>query len=116
MYYVSTKVHFDAAHHLVGYKGNCGRCHGHRWEVECLVYGDKLKNGILVDFKDIKKKLNPILKKLDHHDLNKVVKFNPTAENLAKYIFDKMWPLVCQVKVWESPDSFAAYGADDVIE
>ena len=120
MYYVSTKSHFDAAHHLVGYKGPCRRVHGHTWNVEIFVEGTKLQpDGMLVDFREIKKKLKPILDKLDHHDLNKVVDFNPTAENLAKYIYEqlifppvRLGALVCEVRVWESPTSWASYSED----
>lgn len=50
--------HFDAAHFLRGYTGKCAKVHGHTWQVEIRVQGEKLNEcGMLVDFAFLKEKL-----------------------------------------------------------
>lgn len=115
IYNLELKHHFDAAHKLVGYEGACANVHGHRWEVIINIEGEKLNEiGILIDFKDIKK----IIDQLDHCYINDKVKFNPTAENLAQAIYDKIdkyceglsnEPLVNYVEVFESPGASIKY-------
>lgn len=85
---------FDAAHQLIGYEGPCENLHGHTWKVQVMVSGDKLnKLGILVDFKELKALINPVLSKLDHKNLNDLSQFkkvNPSSENVASYIFGQL--------------------------
>ncbi len=107
---VRTEGTFDAAHHLKGYKGQCSNVHGHTWRV--IVEAEGLstnldKVGILWDFTNLKK----ILKELDHKDLNEVLGFNPTAENIAYWILGKLAKnhihLEFKIRVYESPKSYA---------
>jgi len=97
MFEISIKSYFCGAHSLTGYKGLCANLHGHNWEVEIFLRGDKTNHlGMLVDFKHVKEALHVILKKLDHQNLNALPIFrktNPTAENIAKFIFDKLSPI-----------------------
>jgi len=82
-----TETTIDSCHHLVGYKGKCANIHGHTWKVELWFAGDDDDIddvGILVDF-GIVKELKELL---DHKDLNKVIKKNPTAENLTMWIYN----------------------------
>ena len=82
-----TETTIDSCHHLSGYKGKCANVHGHTWKIELWFRGqDNIldKVGILVDF-GIVKELKDLL---DHKDLNKVLKKNPTAENLTMWIFN----------------------------
>jgi 6-pyruvoyltetrahydropterin/6-carboxytetrahydropterin synthase len=84
-----TEDFFDAAHLIEGYDGKCSRIHGHTWKIAVWIRGDsKLidKNGILWDFSNIKK----ITHEFDHKNLNEVIDVNPTAENLAVYVYKKM--------------------------
>ena len=110
--------HFDAAHHLEGYPGKCARTHGHTWRVDVAVEGEKLDSmGMIIDFVTIKGKLKMILEELDHYDLNEVPNFtfNPTAENLAKWIYGMMRtsiPQVTSVTVWESPDASVTFSEE----
>lgn len=122
-FYLEYQTHFDAAHFLRGYDGPCCNLHGHRWEVQLCVSGIKLnKDGILVDFKDLKKMLGHILP--DHRCLNDLAEFkekNPTAENLARFFFNRIeYHLDCKplpsaecplrlerVRVYESPGACA---------
>jgi len=113
MYEVSIKSEFSSAHRLRGYKGRCEELHGHNWKVEVNIRKEKLdKVGMIFDFKELKLKLNEILTPLDHHYLNDLAyfkKINPTSENIAKYVFDKLNRKlksrklkVSKVTVWES--------------
>ena len=83
---------FEAAHRLVDYPGKCNRLHGHSWTVEMSVSGDKLDNiGMVADFKVLKSMLMEVLDAMDHQYLNELPQFkelNPTAEHLAKYIYE----------------------------
>ncbi len=94
MYEVSVKSHFSAAHCLRGYRGKCAEQHGHNWEVEVAIQGPNLdKTGMLVDFRVVKDALRKVLAEVDHRDLNKVKAFsrnNPSSENIARFIFDKL--------------------------
>jgi 6-pyruvoyltetrahydropterin/6-carboxytetrahydropterin synthase len=114
---------FAGAHHLRNYRGKCENLHGHNWRVFVTVRGEALQdNGMLVDFKTIKKGLQQVLDHLDHRYLNETEPFdqlNPSCENLARYIFHQVkaaldfsenphaW--VHQVKVFETDTSAATY-------
>jgi 6-pyruvoyltetrahydropterin/6-carboxytetrahydropterin synthase len=116
MYSIKVEGNFSSAHNLRGYKGKCEDLHGHNWKVEVLVASAKLdKIGMVMDFKFVKKSLADILERLDHKYLNKLDYFkrvNPTSENIARYIFDKLrsrLPQMVSVTVWENPASRATY-------
>jgi len=116
MYKLKVEGNFSSAHNLRGYKGKCEDLHGHNWRVKISVESSELDEiGMLLDFKYLKKKLNAILEDLDHKYLNKVAFFkriNPTSENIAKYIYDRLKPqipLLNSVTVWENSTSSASY-------
>jgi len=116
MYSIKIEAHFSSAHNLRGYKGKCEELHGHNWKVEIVVTKEKLdKIGMVLDFKYLKKELNQILEKLDHKYLNKIPYFkkkNPTSENIARYIYEKLENKVSglnSVMVWESENCSATY-------
>lgn len=94
MYELTVETHFDAAHCLSGYKGKCSRIHGHTWLVSATVQTSSLDDvGMSVDFKIIRQALESIVAEFDHNVLNDIEPFrdiNPTAENLAKTVFDRM--------------------------
>ena len=117
-YEVSVVGKFSSAHALREYRGRCENLHGHNWNVKVSFIGTKLnKIGILVDFKDIKKYLDGILNALDHKYLNETTPFdkiNPTAENIASYIFKELKNAfktggvkIKEVEVWESDSTSA---------
>ena len=116
MYRIEVYSNFSSAHKLRGYKGKCENIHGHNWKVEVAISSESINDiGIVVDFKDVKAKLEEVLKDLDHKDLNSLPYFkevNPTSENIAKFIFDefkkKNLP-ASHVSVWEADDSKATY-------
>jgi len=100
--------HFDAAHQLkLSYESQCQNLHGHRWNVIVFVRGttdDLDNNGILVDFTNIKEKIDIY----DHQFLNDIMKFNPTAENIANNLckrLENQFPkLKFKVRIYESPN------------
>ena len=120
MYEVLIKTDFSGAHNLRGYRGKCEKLHGHNWKVEARFEKDVLNDiGIASDFKILKSKLKLVLKKLDHAYLNKLAAFkkkNPSAENIARYIFEKLTSSIKEkrlsiksVSIWESDTSCATY-------
>lgn len=121
MFEITVKSEFEAAHFIKNYVGKCARLHGHNWIVEAIVCGETLNElGILVDFKILKDELNKVLDELDHKYLNELEMFaekNPTAEIIAKEIFDrlsvaKIFDGAAQLKgirVYETPKSCVTY-------
>lgn len=120
MYGLRLKRHFDAAHHLEGYKGACSRVHGHRWDVEVCISGRKLDEmNMLIDFKVVEAVIERILGSLDHYDLNEQLReTRPTAEFIAKHLYEELPSIwgdatdglrLVSVKVWESPEASVTY-------
>ena len=120
MYEVTIIKSFSAAHILSQVGGKCEELHGHNFKVE-LVLGAPVLNqsGLLIDFRLVKKWLSEILEELDHKHLNEIPCFagiNPSAENVARYIAEKIAPAakearvkVTRVKVWESENAAVTY-------
>ena len=119
VYKLTVKDHFDAAHALVGYPGECKDLHGHTWDIEATIQGTELDEvGIVYDFKNLKADLSRILSRYDHVYLNEVSPFNSmnaTAENLARVIYEQLEDLLpsgidlVEVAVWESPIARLSY-------
>jgi 6-pyruvoyltetrahydropterin/6-carboxytetrahydropterin synthase len=120
MFEVTIIKSFSAAHLLTEIGGKCEELHGHNFKVEVTVGARKLNTeGILIDFRLVKKWLKAILDRLDHQHLNNLPFFaekNPSSENLAYYIYQEMLSNVqgsevkiTQVKVWESESAVVTY-------
>jgi 6-pyruvoyltetrahydropterin/6-carboxytetrahydropterin synthase len=125
MFEVSIEHSFAAGHALRHYKGKCENVHGHNYKVQVVVRGPKLdKTGMLADFVELKRLLRAVSEPLDHVFLNDIEPFitlNPSAENIAWYICEKMQegidqdivpenPVeVAEVKVWETDIQSATY-------
>ena len=110
---------FEAAHWLPtfpeGHK--CRRLHGHSFRVDIAVEGEvDPQQGYLIDFGQIKAAIKPIEARLDHYLLNDIEGLeNPTAEMLAKWIYDRLkpeLPLLSLVRVRETCTSAAEYRGD----
>lgn len=121
LYEIEVRSAFEAAHYINGYAGKCARLHGHNWEVVAVVHGTELdKLGMLIDFKILKAELKKVLNEFDHRFLNELDAFaeeNPTAENLARKIFERLTASeifsdstkLYAVRVHESPSSCVTY-------
>lgn len=113
MYTLKLKHSFCAAHQLEhAYSEECNlNIHGHNWNVLVKIQTDKLRNGMVVDFKRVKEVIN----KLDHKNLNTILDFEPTAENIAHYLYQEIEKLKVQdlwivsVTVWEAEDTSITY-------
>lgn len=120
MYEVTVWSYFSGAHRLRHLQGKCEELHGHNWKVEVTVASPKLnREGVVIDFKILKSKLEKVLKALDHSYLNDLPYFSkvePSSENIAKYIFKHLsielrnYPVsLNKVCTWESETSYATY-------
>jgi len=131
MFRVTREIEFCYGHRLLNYDGKCKHLHGHNGKAVIVLESDELDDrGMLVDFSDIKKHVAAwIDNNLDHRMiLNKadpVVEYllqqneplflidsNPTAENIARLIFDfaksQQLPVI-EVSLWETFQSYATY-------
>lgn len=141
MYYITTEASFDAAHFLRNYKGKCRNIHGHRWKIlvkikNSALLKDKQNEGMVTDFKDLKKDLNEIADRFDHTliyerdslkpELLKLLReeefalsevdFRPTAENFSKYIYEAMQEKgyqIAEAVVYETPKNCASYDGEE---
>jgi 6-pyruvoyltetrahydropterin/6-carboxytetrahydropterin synthase len=93
MYEVTVEAGFSSGHYLRNYRGKCENPHGHNYKVEVTLRGETLdQTGLLLDFKDLKQVMRPVIERLDHrmiNDLEPFTELNPSAENLARYFYDE---------------------------
>ena len=140
MYGLECESSFDSAHFLTDYYGKCENLHGHRWRVVATLKQPALQTegtmlDMVLDFGVFKKELRALTQELDHMFLVEegslsdatiaalegegftlaILPFRTTAENLARYFFDKLVALgypVAKVEVDETPNNRAFYEAD----
>lgn len=132
MFRVTREIEFCYGHRLLDYAGKCRHLHGHNGTAVVTLEGPTLdKLGMVVDFTDVKRVVGKwIDETLDHtmilHEADPMVPVlrergerfvtmptNPTAENIAKWIFDHAKEAglpVVEVRLWETPNCYAAYG------
>lgn len=131
---ITRKLEFDAGHRVYEHEGKCATLHGHRYTVEVEAFAESLDNlGRVIDFSVLKERIGgwldknwdhttilfekdeetiKALKKLKHPKGPFVATWNPTAENMAQYLFDVVCPdllkgtgvRVRKVVVWETPN------------
>ena len=133
MFRVNREIDFCYGHRLLNYEGKCRWLHGHNGRAVISIEAEQLdERGMVLDFSDIKRVVSRwIDENLDHrmilHEDDPAVPLlrelgepmylidrNPTAENIARLIFDFTlehgFPVV-QVKLWETPRCYAVYSA-----
>ena len=99
MYTVIKRMEVSASHSLnLSYRSKCENLHGHNWNAD----------GMVVDFTHIKE---AVMGRLDHQNLNEVLHFNPTAENIAHWICEQI-PFCFKVEVRESEGNTVIYEKD----
>ena len=131
MYSVTRLIYFCYGHRLLDYSGKCRHPHGHNGKIEITIQKDSLDAlGMVMDFEEIKEKVQRwVDSELDHkmllntrdplakilQDLGEPVvlmKGNPTAENIARLIYNyaksRKLPVAC-VRLWETVNSYAEY-------
>jgi 6-pyruvoyltetrahydropterin/6-carboxytetrahydropterin synthase len=94
MFEVTVEAGFSSGHYLRNYHGKCENPHGHNYRVVVTLAGKSVdSSGLLLDFKQLKNILRPTVEFLDHQMINDLPPFqtiNPSAENLAKFFFDRI--------------------------
>lgn len=121
MYEIAIEDTFDAAHCLRDYEGACSRLHGHTYLVRVAFQFKSIDaaSGLTLDFREAKAVLRSVIDYLDHKYINDLPEFleqNPSAEAIAKLIFDRTKcriPQTYSVSVRETPTSCATYFEDD---
>jgi 6-pyruvoyltetrahydropterin/6-carboxytetrahydropterin synthase len=120
VYEIKILSHFSGAHQLRNLRSRCEALHGHNWKIEVSVTARRLgQEGVALDFSLLKQEVSGVLDGLDHTFLNDLEYFSkrePSSENIAKYIFDRLKPrmrahrvTMKQVTAWESDSACATY-------
>lgn len=111
MYYIQKTLEISASHKLaLSYESKCSNLHGHNWIITVYCKSMTLnEDGMVVDFTIIKKKIQDVL---DHANLNEVLPFNPTAENIARWITEQI-PYCYKAMVQESEGNVAIYEREE---
>lgn len=123
-YQLKVVTDFAAAHTLRGYPGACSRMHGHNWKVELEAVATQLDDiGMGVDFKVMKQAAREVGGRLDHQYLNDLEPFkniNPTAENIAAYMYKEIAALintdsikVTALTLWETERACVRYSEEN---
>ena len=93
MYEVTVEAGFSSGHYLRNYHGRCENPHGHNYKVRVRLVGEALDaTGLLLDFKQLKQVMRPVIDRIDHQMLNDLDPFttlNPSAENIAHYFYEQ---------------------------
>lgn len=134
-YRVTRSIDFCYGHRLVGHQGKCRYLHGHNGRVEVAIESSETdEHGMVADFGDVGDVIKgwidtnidhrmvlssrdpavPALKELEEPLY--LMDEDPTAENLSKHIYEgvkKRGLEVTEVRLWETPNSFATYRQED---
>ena len=111
---------FDAAHNLVRYHGKCEALHGHTYRIAVVLDGTPNEEGMIMDFTDLSDIVKErVVSRLDHSYVNDVIE-QPTSENIADWIWDRIEMhvrrpncVLSSVEVWETPVNCVILRAED---
>ena len=123
-YTLKVVTEFASAHTLRGYPGACSRMHGHNWKVELEAIATSLDEvGMGIDFKKMKSAANEVGDEMDHRYLNDLKPFteiNPTAENIAAYMYSEISKRlnsdsirVSAITLWETDRACVRYSEEN---
>lgn len=133
---IMRRIRFCAGHRLLRHGGMCEHFHGHNYTADFFVVGDEQDEvGRVLDFSDLKRRVKGWIDEnwdhaflISHEDDNArkalemvepsrffVLPYNPTAENMAKYLLEEMCPHALEgsgaratsVRLWETEESYA---------
>ena len=102
--------HIDSSHVLPGHP-KCGVMHGHTYRLDVVLEGEEGDSGMLMDFGEIRDRVEAFLEHVDHAHLNEILPM-PTVENLARYVHAGLIgtiPQLALVRVWEGDGKYAEY-------
>lgn len=130
MYEVTVEATFSSGHYLRNYRGKCENPHGHNYRLLVTLAGKSLdETGLLLDFKELKQVLRPVVDYLDHqmiNDLEPFTSMNPSAENLARYFFEETNKRffeatrgrvhIARSTVFETDTSYATYREQPLVD
>ena len=122
-YQLKVVTEFASAHTLRNYPGACSRMHGHNWKIETEAVATRLDEiGMAIDFKILKQAAHEVGKQMDHYYLNDLMPFkeiNPTAENIAAYLYREISARinnervqVTAITVWETQRACVRYSEE----
>lgn len=108
-YEITKSFRFEAAHSLphLHETHQCHRPHGHSYEIIVGVTGPVV-NEWVQDYAEISGAVKPVVDSLDHRDLNELLPYPSTAENLARWLWEKLMPslpMLSRIEVRETPTS-----------
>lgn len=111
MYYLKKTIEVSGAHRLtLPYDSKCTRLHGHNWLITVHCKTRELNSeGMVIDFSEVKRLIRDTL---DHRCLNDIFSFNPTAENIARWVCEQI-PHCYRVDIQESENNVASYETED---
>ncbi len=140
---IMRRIKFCAGHRLFRHGGKCEHFHGHNYVADFFVQGEEQDDvGRVLDFSELKKRVKGWIDKhwdhsflISHRDENAkaalervvpsrffILPYNPTAENMAKYLLEEMCPVAlegtgaraCRVRIWETDESYAEASLNDL--
>ena len=129
---IAKEFTWEMGHRLTFHKGKCKNLHGHSYKCMVELTGEPDQNGMVLDYYDVKKIIEPLIDEMDHsfmvfssdkelmhalQTLNSryvVVDFETTAENICLYLLDKIKSAkipanisALKVKVFETENTYA---------
>jgi len=112
---ITKRYDFESAHFLprVPEGHRCKRLHGHGYAIEITLAGVPGEDGLIMDFWDLDKIVQPIIDSVDHRCLNDIAGLeNPTAELISGWFWEKIETILDhpeapyhlhEIKVYETP-------------
>lgn len=114
---IRKEFEFHAAHHLPNHEGKCANLHGHTYKLFVTIKDGIVTEpnhpaeGMVIDFTQLKKIVNAVVIDLvDHQNLDVVLPFKTTAENMANWMFGQLTLVglpVTKIELYETPTACA---------